>query len=198
MTKKKIWKDLKGNEVPAQYVPAIDKERERVALKHLATAEKLSAQLEKFKTEVLEDCDAIYVRMLEENNIPPTSKGGFSISTFDRNVKIEMTIQERIEFDDLITVAHEKIKQFLEEKTKGVDMELAALVNQAFETRKGRMDTKRVLGLFRLQITHPLWVEAMELIKKSINRNDSKRYVQIFKKDDNGQYVSVNLNFAAI
>jgi len=31
---KKIWKDLKGNEVPAQYVPAFDKKRELVALKY--------------------------------------------------------------------------------------------------------------------------------------------------------------------
>lgn len=195
---KKVWKDLKGNEVPAQYVPQLDKERERIALKHIARAEKLKNDLLKFKEEVLNDCDGVYNRMLESNNVPGNSKGGYSIGTFDREVKIEVSIQERIEFDDLITVAHEKIKQYLAEKMQGVDPDLVALINQAFETRKGRMDVKRIMGLFRLQITHPLWIEAMELIKKSINRNDSKRYIQFLKKDKNGEYNMVNLNFAAL
>lgn len=195
---KKQWIDVSGNEVPAQYVPKLDKERERITLKYLAKAKKLSEQLQALKDEMLADCDAIYDQMLKENNVPGNSKGGYSVSTFDRSAKIEVSIQERIEFDDLVTVAHEKIKQFLEEKTKGVDMDLQQLINQAFETRKGRMDVKRILGLFRLQITHPLWIEAMELIKKSINRNNSKRYVRVWEKDGNGEYRNVELNFSSI
>jgi hypothetical protein len=136
--------------------------------------------------------------MLEDNNVPAQSKGGYSVSTFDRDVKIEISIQERIEFDDKISVAHEKIKQYLAEKMQGVDADLQSLINQAFETRKGRMDVKRILSLFRLQIKHPLWLEAMELIKSSISRNDSKRYVQILKKDVNGEYRNIDLNFSSI
>ena len=195
---KKIWKDLNGNEVPAQYVPALDKERERVVLKYLARAKKLSDQLVALKTELMDECDAVYDRMLELNKVPAQSKGGYSISTFDREAKIEISIQERIEFDDLISVAHEKIKQYLEEKTKGVDQDLQQLINQAFETRKGRMDVKRILGLFRLQIKHPLWEEAMELIKKSISRNNSKRYARVWEKDKQGEYRVVELNFSSI
>lgn len=195
---KKQWIDLNGNEVPAQYVPTLDKERERITLKYLARAKKLSEQLEKLKAEMLAESDAIYERMLKDNNVPGNSKGGFSISTFDRSAKIEISIQERIEFDDLISVAHEKIKQYLEEKTQGVDHDLQQIINQAFETRKGRMDVKRILGLFRLQINHPLWLEAMELIKKSITRNNSKRYVRVWEKDANGEYQNVELNFSSI
>ncbi len=195
---KKQWIDLAGNEVPAQYVPKLDKDRERVTLKYLARAKKLSKQLEKFKTDLLEDCDAVYEGMLADNNVPGNSKGGFSLSTFDRSAKIEISIQERIEFDDLISVAHEKIKLYLEEKTQGIDNDLQQLINQAFETRKGRMDVKRILGLFRLQIKHPLWVEAMELIKSSITRNNSKRYARIWEKDSNGEYRNIELNFSSI
>lgn len=196
--KKKQWVDVSGNEVPGQYVPKLDKERERVTLKYLAKSKKLSEQLATLKDEMLADCDRIYEKMLEDNNVRGNSKGGYSISTFDRSAKIEVSIQERIEFDDLISVAHQKIKQFLEEKTQGVDHDLQQIINQAFETRKGRMDVKRILGLFRLQITHPLWIEAMELIKKSINRNNSKRYVRVWEKDANGEYRNVELNFSSM
>ncbi len=195
---KKQWIDLNGNTVPAQYVPKLDKDRERVTLKHLARAKKLSEQLAKFKADLLDDCDAVYDQMLEDNNVPGNSKGGFSISTFDRDAKIEISVQERIEFDDLISVAHEKIKLYLEEKTQGVDHDLQQIINQAFETRKGRMDVKRILGLFRLQINHPLWIDAMELIKRSITRNNSKRYARIWEKDENGEYRNIELNFSSI
>lgn len=195
---KKEWVDLNGNKVPAQYVPKLDKERERITLKYLAKAKKLSEQLANLKEELLADCDWVYDQMLAENNVPGNSKGGFSLSTFDRSAKIEISIQERIEFDDLISVAHEKIKQYIEEKTQGVDHDLQQLINQAFETRKGRMDVKRILGLFRLQINHPLWIDAMELIKKSISRNSSKRYARVWEKDKEGEYRSVELNFSSI
>jgi hypothetical protein len=195
---KKQWIDLNGNEVPAQYVPKIDKDRERITLKHLKRAKKLSEQLERFKEELLADCDAVYEKMLADNNVPGNSKGGFSISTFDRDAKIEISVQERIEFDDLISVAHEKIKLYLEEKTQGVDHDLQQIINQAFETRKGRMDVKRILGLFRLKINHPTWMEAMELIKQSINRNNSKRYARVWEKDKNGEYRNIELNFSSI
>lgn len=195
---KKQWIDLNGNEVPAQYVPKIDKDRERITLKHLKRAKKLSEQLERFKEELLADCDAVYEKMLADNNVPGNSKGGFSISTFDRDAKIEISVQERIEFDDLISVAHEKIKLYLEEKTQGVDHDLQQIINQAFETRKARMDVKRILGLFRLKINHPTWMEAMELIKQSINRNNSKRYARVWEKDKNGEYRNIELNFSSI
>ena len=42
---KKQWIDLNGNEVPAQYVPKLDKDRERITLKHLKRAKKLSEQI---------------------------------------------------------------------------------------------------------------------------------------------------------
>lgn len=195
---KKQWIDLNGNTIPAQYVPKIDKERERVTLRHLNRAKKLSAQLLKLKEEMLNECDAIYQQMLKDGNVPGQSKGGYSISTFDRSAKIEVSVQERIEFDDMITVAHEKIKQYIAEKTQGVDTDLQQIINQAFETSRGQMDAKRVLSLFRLKITHPLWIEAMDMIKNSISRNNSKRYVRVWEKDGNGEYKAVELNFSAI
>ena len=60
------------------------------------------------------------------------------------------------------------------------------------------MDVKRILGLFRLKINHPTWMEAMELIKQSINRNNSKRYARVWEKDKNGEYRNIELNSSSI
>lgn len=195
---KKIWRNHKGEVVPGAYVPPLSKKRERVALKVYKGAIKLNAQLRTFKTESLAICDGLFEQMLADNDLKKDTKGNYSITSFDKSIKIEVNVSERIEFDDQIQIAQEKINQFLALKTKDVDGDLVQIVNLAFKTRKGQMDVKRVLSLFELKITHKKWVEAIELIKASISRNISKRYMRIWEKGDNGQYYAIELNFSSI
>jgi hypothetical protein len=195
---KKVWINHTGQEVPAGYVPKIDKDREKLVLTYIAKAEKLSKQLEDLKTEMLTECDGFFTDMLESNGVKKDGKGNYSLTSFDKMLKIEVSVQDRIEFDDMIQVAHAKIKEYLNEITKDTNADIQVLVNSAFQTSKGRMDVKKVLSLFELHIKHPKWVEAMELIKNSINRNNSKRYVRLFKKDTMGEYKNIELNFSSL
>jgi len=195
---KKIWKDHNGNVIPAAYVPAIDKMRDRVAHKVLKQALYINEKLSSFKSESIAACDAVFEQMMEENHIKKTGKGNYSITSFDKKIKIEVSIQERIEFDDLIQVAQEKINEFLSVKTGSIDEDLRQIINLAFKTTKGQMDAKRVLSLFKLNIKHKKWLEAMDILKKSINRNVSKRYMRIWKKNEQGEYKAVELNFSAL
>jgi len=194
----KIWKDHEGNVIPTAYVPKFDKERDRVAQRIVKRAEDLNERLAAFKQESLKVCDELYNKMLADHKVRKNSKGGFSITSFDKDLKIEVSMQERIEFDDLIQVAQEKINEYLLEKAGEADHDLMQLVNLAFKTTKGRLDAKRVLSLFQLNIKHRIWLEAMDILKKSISRNVSKRYLRIWKKDSSGEYKAVDLNFSSI
>lgn len=194
----KIWKNHNGDVVPAAYVPTLDKEKERTALKVHKNALDINKRLAKFKAQALKECDAIYNKMLKDNNVTTGKKGNYSITSFDKEIKIEVNISERIEFSDQIQIAQLKINEYLAEKTDGLDPDLVQIINQAFKTRKGQMDVKSILGLFQLKIKHRKWLEAMELIKESISRNNSKRYMRIWKKDEAGEYKAVDLNFSSI
>ncbi len=195
---KKIWKDHNGNVIPAAYVPAIDKERDRVAQKVLKQALYINNKLRAFKDESIAMSDAVFEKMMSDNNVKKTGKGNYSITSFDKTIKIEISMQERVEFDDLIQVAQEKINEYLAEKTGGIDNDLRQIIDLAFKTTKGKMDAKRVLSLFKLNIKNKKWLEAMEILKKSITRNISKRYMRVWKKDVSGQYKAVELNFSAL
>lgn len=196
---KKKWIDGQGNQVPLEYISKSDKNAERITRKYLRQAQALNERLAKLKQDMLDECDKYYIDMLAEHHIKDKkTKGNFSVTSFDKEVKIEVNVQDRVEFSDLIDVAQQKINEFIEEKTAGIDNELQQLIAQAFQTNKGRLDVKRVLGLFKLNIKHKKWIEAMEIIKKSINRNHSKRYVRVWRRGANGEYVSVDLNFSSI
>jgi hypothetical protein len=196
----KTMKNHLGEDVPIKYIPKSELKKEALTQKALKEARKISDALVMFKGKMLESCDLLYAEIREDENISAkkSKKGNYTLFSFDKSIKIEVAVQDRIEFDDNINLAQEKLKEFLVVKTKGADADLSALVNQAFQTTKGRLDTKRIFGLFSLQINHPLWSEAMELIKKSINRNVSKRYMTVWEKNEEGEYKQVQLNFASI
>jgi hypothetical protein len=194
----KKWYNAEGLEVPAVYVPAIDKEREKIVQKYVAKAIKLSEQLDTLKKDMLADCDVFFEDQLIKNGVRSQGKGNYSLTSFDKKLKIEVNVQDRVEFDDQIQIAQAKIREYLAEITTGANSDIQQIVNAAFQTRKGSMDVKRVLGLFELKITHPKWLEAMELIKGSISRNNSKRYVRVWQKSENGEYTGIELNFSNI
>lgn len=201
MKTQKKYTDKDGNEIPSSFIHKIDREKHAAAVKLAAKAEKISKVLTDFKTELMNTCDQLFQKALDENRVTlkKNSVGGYSISTIDKMIKIEITISETISFDDNITIAQAKIKQYLDEKTMGIDQDLHLLVNEAFKTRKGSLDTKRVLGLLKLNIQHTVWKEAMDLIQRSIQTNDTKRYARIWKKRNAGDgYDIINLDFASI
>lgn len=200
--KSKMYLDHKGNEIPANYIHKIDKQKHSLALKILKQAEKMNAMLAEFKNSTFAECDAIYQQMLDDAKITErkNAKGGYSIMTIDKAVKVQVIISETIHFNDYIDLAQAKVNEYLGIVTNGSNEEIKMLINQAFKTTKGKMDTKRIIGLFSLKITHPVWVEAMELLKKSMDTNSSKRYIQIWKRreDNSGEYDAVKLDFASI
>lgn len=195
----KTWLDHRGNEVPRDYVPKFDRYNEIQVAKIFSGAVKLNEQIVRFKDMAYDIADALYAEMLREANIEPTSrKGNYTLTSFDKSVRIEVNINELIEFDENINLAQIKLREFIEKKTKGVDIDIVALINNAFTTRKGRLDKARIFGLFSLNIQDPIWNEAMELIRKSINRNMTVRYMEIAEKDENGRYNPIRLNFATV
>ncbi|NCC88462.1 MAG: DUF3164 family protein, partial [Clostridia bacterium] len=176
--KSKLWVDHSGQTVPEKYISSYDRLKERKLNQIIKTAEKLNKQLLTFKSELFAVTDDLYDMLFKEHNMERTGKGNYTLYNFDKSIKVEVTIQDIVDFDDKITVAQAKIQHYLDLKLKDVDQDLSILVNNAFKTRKGRLDKARIFGLFQLKITHPVWLEAMELIKQSITTNSTRRYAQ--------------------
>ena len=195
----KEWKNHKGETVPEKYVSDYDKKKERVILKIAKDAEKINKQLLGFKKLIFGESDKLFDDMFKAHNMEKKpGKGNYTLYTFDKSMKIEVNVQDNVDFDDRIQLAQEKLNQFIELKTKDVDMDLSVLINNAFKTNKGRLDKSRIFGLFQLKINHPMWLEAIELIKQSVVTNDTSRYATVSKRTADGRYVLVQLNFSKI
>lgn len=194
---KKQWIDHKGQEVPAMHVRPIDKRKDTFAIRMEKKAQKVSQALKEFKEELFAGGDQIWIDMQNAEGVR-TGEKNYSINTFDKAIKIEISQQEKIEFDDNIKLAKAKIFEYLDERLSDSDAEIKAIVHNAFETSRGNLDVKRVMSLFKLNITHEKWLHGMELLKKSIDRNNSSRYARIFVRDHDGKYKSIPLSLSQI
>jgi hypothetical protein len=198
-----FWIDETGNKIPYNRTSATERLQERLSTKLLKEAKQINERLDALKENFRNFSNGVYELFLKERSLEMKAdrKGNYTWYNFDRSIKVEVSVSERITFDDMsISAAREKLSQFLDENIEGKLEFVKDLVNEAFQTSKGQLDTKKVMGLlkYRSKIKHQAYQEAMNLIEQSIRRPDSKAYYRIWEKDNQGEYKLVDLNFSSL
>lgn len=196
------WNDEAGISIPFNRITKAERLMERHSAKIVRDALAVNSKLVALRDTISELSMEAYEAFMEEKNSNKETKGNFSWFNFNRSIKIEVSISEAIQFDDLtITAAKEKFQQFLEENvTSKIDF-VKQMITDAFETqRAGKLDAKRILGLIRYEskINNALFSEAVKLIQESIRRPKSKTYFRVWLKDETGAYKNIELNLSSL
>lgn len=194
------WKDEKG--ILCLYNRTTKSERlmEAQSYKLAKEALKLNQELSAFKKYVKEVCQEVYDTYMAEREVTQT-KGNFTWYNYDRSIRVEVSINERIEFDDLgITACKAKLHDFLQENVESKDAFIKDMVMDAFETSRGKLDAKKVMSLlrYRSKIKNQLFQDALNLLEESIRRPESKTYFRVSTRNDDGKYDVIDLNFSSI
>jgi hypothetical protein len=196
------WLDEAGNKIPYSRTTQVERLMEKNSAKILREAKLLNEKLSDFKNQIRQVCEDIYNTYMEEKQVKTEKrKGNFTWYNFDRSIKIEVSINETITFDELtITAAREKLNSFLDSNIDGKIEFVKELVNEAFLTSRGQLDSKKVMGLlkYKSKIKHEDYQSAMSLIEESIRRPSSKTYFRVWEKDSAGSYQIIDLNFSSI
>lgn len=197
----KFWTDESGTQVPYSRTSESEKLMEKESYRLFKEALKINQELAAYKKTLTDTCQKVYATFMAEKGNDKVGKGNYTWHNFNRTIKIEVSINERIEFDDLtITACKDKLDEFLKETVQSTDDAIKAMIMDAFNNTKGRLDTKKVMNLLRYKskIKHAFYQEAMELLESSIRRPDSKAYFRVWAMDDNGSYQLIDLNFSSI
>lgn len=195
------WENSQGSLVPESNVKEIDKLRDQTVRRIWGLAEALNQEMQKFKTQAFADV-ATFVQISADQygaKIGGT-KGNVQLLTFDGRLKIQRNIAERITFDERLQAAKQLIDECLKEWTEDGRDEIKAIINNAFNVdKKGEISTTKILGLKRIEINHPKWIDAMQAISDSINIAGSKSYLRFYKRnDETGEYIPMSLDLATI
>lgn len=198
----KNWQDETGAIIPYSRTTPYERTIEKNAHKLYREAQKVNQQLAAFKEEVAGLCNEAYEASLAATNTNGENrKGNFTWYNFARSIKIEVNINERIEFDDLLIQAcKEKLDEFIGKHTTTLATFIRTLITDAFERSGGQLDTRKVLSLkkHKERVTDPLFQEALDLLDRSIRRPSSKTYFRIWAKDAEGKWQNIELNFSSI
>ncbi len=181
------WRNKEGVYVHKDLVQ-IDKQLEDEVVERLTTgAINLQGFLRGFKTQAFEECYGFVDLLRQKYNMERiTSKSGtVTLKSFDGTKVVEIQITKLISFDQKLSLAKEKIDEYLTLKTIGADAEIQTLITKVFDVKNGKVDAKQILSLKSYQITHPLWIEAMRMIDDATEIAGTKSYIRFkHRKND--------------
>jgi hypothetical protein len=114
--------------------------------------------------------------------------------------KVQVQVSEYLVFDERLQVAKGMIDKCFNNWTSGSRSEIKTIINDAFSVnQEGKINTRRILALRRLDISDPLWQKAMQAIGDSLQVAGSKQYIRIYKRvGKDGQWQNITLDMAAL
>lgn len=191
------WLDSNERKVPVEYVPKEDRTREALIddvfnrIVHLH--EQMSEVKRRVTVSIREYLDSVAESYGED------WQGAATLSDFGGQRKVEVKIKKFLGFDERIQLAKQKIDQCLESWSEGARRELTTLVKAAFQSdSQGKLNAHNILSLLKYEIDDPVWQDAMGLIKSSMKVERAKDYYRFMMRDDDGNWETVQLNFAAM
>lgn len=193
-------KDHRGAFIPIAQIREIDLARDELVMEKAAKIEAAQAALKSLQAELMGDI-AAFVEISAERYGAKVGgdKGNVTLMSFDGTYKLKRQTSESIGFDEGLRAAKNIIDECLEEWSRNSPVPLRAIVEQAFDVNKeGRINTNAILSLRRLKIDDERWQQAMQAISDSLQTQDSKAYVRLYKRDSTGKYVAVPLDMSAL
>lgn len=182
------WRNKEGDFIHADMV-GVDKQLEdEVVEKLIVGAMNLQEHIKAFKIRAFEECYGFVDLLRQKYNMERiTSKSGtVTLKSFDGVSVVEIQVAKLISFDQKLSLAKEKIDEYLTEKTNGADAEIQTLITRVFAVKNGKVDAKQILSLKSYPITHPLWKEAMSMIDDATEIAGTKSYIR-FKRRKGGE-----------
>lgn len=196
-----FWQKADGTLVPESMIKPIDKMRDELVRELCAGAKARSAELAEYKAESFEQIAAFVSLSAEQYGVKVGGKkGNVTLMSFDGRHKIIRQIAETLVFDERLQTAKVLIDNCIRRWAEGSRDEIRVLVNDAFQVNKaGKISTSRVLGLRRLDIKDPEWLQAMQAITDSVQAADSKPYVRFYERvGDSDEYRQISLDVAGV
>lgn len=199
-----FWTDESGVQIPYNRTTKLERLLERSVFSLFDKSLKANQMLTKLKEEIGAVVDEIVAGARKENAVKLNGKGNYTFYNFDRSLKVEVNVNELIRFDDLKLESAKEVLITLVRKNVVGDDFILGLVEDAFQTSRGRLDTRKILGLkkhtkrIKTKEIREEWQKAMTLIDEAISRPDSKTYYRVWYRDEDGKYQSVDLNFSSI
>ncbi len=196
-----FWINKKGETVHQNNVPASDKLKDSLVEDLIQSAGAVSETIFSFRQTSMQRVEEYFQKLLEEYKIDAkerSKKGNISLENYSGTAKVEISVADRIAFDEKLQIAKAKLDECLHELTKHSPAAIKTLITKAFDVdKKGDVSPKKILQLKTYDIDHPKWIEAMKIIDDATEIVSSKSYIRFYtRKSIEDAWNIVPLNIA--
>lgn len=183
MTSGDMMADSMGRLVPRNLVKPEDLLQDELVRKLHVQAVALNAQISEVKTAAFAEVESYLNLLRQQYGVTQGGvQGNVTLASYDGSLRIVIQVGKMITFGPELQVAKEKIDQCLLRWAEGANDNIRALVMDAFQVEKGRLNADRILSLLKLAIDDPDWKTAMEAIQASISRQVTKPYMRFYRR----------------
>src|SRR6185437_12762400 len=144
--KDKVWTDEEKIDVPYSRTTPYERKAEANLTKIAKEAIALNAKLTAYKNDMRAKVEELYKDFVAQNGgkIQGKGKGAITLYNFNRTIKVELSINEPIRFDEeYIKLAKAELDAFLKEALKDISSWVEPMILSAFEKSRGELDTDK-------------------------------------------------------
>lgn len=206
------YTDPRGDKIPARHVRPYDRKRDRSARRIVAKCEDLQSRMIKTKADILDIIADLQSAAAADAGVNDLGgKGGnIQFRSYDGTITVSIDNQRRTEFDERITFAERLIGEAIAEMRAAVAPgestalqaieDLATLATAAFTPRgSGTLDKQRVRDLRNLDVKHPKFRQAQEIIGKCERTIGHRQYFRVtVRRSPDGKREPIVLDIAAL
>ncbi|MBW4708652.1 DUF3164 family protein [Roseobacter sp. YSTF-M11] len=177
--------DAKGGLVPLDMVKAQHQLEDETVRKIIGYWIALSEQVSRQKAHVIDDIDGFEEILAQEYGLTVGGrKGNKSLMSYDGLYKVEVRINDFIDFGPELQIAKELVDACLNEWSEDARPEIRAVITNAFHTDKaGMVNRAEIIKLTRLPIEDARWKRAMDAIRDAQRVVGSKTYIRCYRRD---------------
>ena len=198
-----FWKNRRGEFVHPDMVRTDEKIKDEMIEKLFERVDEIREILSEFKKDAFGEVEGYFDLLLQEYGVDAkarSKKGNITLEDFSGVRKVSVAVNDTVAFDEKLSIAKLKIDECLHEWTKDSGSELKTLVNRAFDVdKKGEISVSKVMALKSYDISHPKWIEAMNIIDEATQVVSSKQYIRFYsREDETANYKQLSLDFSKI
>ena len=176
-------------------------ERDAKVLELLHKAEAVNEALTAFKNTCHETFEAHKERLDKYGGIRSNSKGGFSLTHSNGNLKATRIRSTMPQWDERSEKAIELISDFLRTTVKKRDAKLfEILISFIQKNEKGELEYAKAMHLFkhRDKYSDERWVKGLDLIHESFSTILRGYGYEFSTKDKEGKWEKIDINFTSL
>lgn len=193
--------DAQGALVPVEKIKPQHLLEDEIVRKLCTSATALHDTLSAFKAAAMNEASDFRALVAQEYGVEKGgAKGNMTLRSFDGQLEMQIAVSDSLSFGPELGAAKALIDNCLLAWSEGANTNLVSLIDHAFQVNKqGRIDTGRVLGLRRLDITDPKWKNAMDAISDAVRVTSSTEYVRFYQRDpETGEKTPISLDLAKL